>query len=294
MTSLNYDIKDKLKRLTIFEKIIAVNFGIFLIGWLLSVILSQGRAESLIWLALPRDFTDFIVKPWSILSYGFTHLNFWHLFFNMLVLYFIGRSMSNLFSVKLSLNIYLLGILFGGLSFILIYTIFPDGFLKTVGPLVGASAGVRAVLIFLCAYMPNKEFRLIAFNVKLLYLGIAIVVLDVIGLFSLNPGGNVAHLGGALLGCFYAIQLKKGTDIGKGFERIIDAVSGLFSFGKKSHLKTVHKRKKTKKFAGHTKQEFGEFNKQKQIDVILDKISKSGYESLSKEEKEFLFKAGKK
>ena len=294
MTSLNYDIKDKLKRLTVFEKIIAVNIGVHIIGWLLAVILRQGRDERLIWLALPKDFIDFIVKPWSILSYGFTHLNFWHLFFNMLVLYFVGRSMSNLFNIKLSLNIYFLGLLIGGLSFILIYTIFPDGFLKTVGPLVGASAGVRAVLIFLCAYMPNKEIRLVAFNIKLLYIGIAIVVLDTLGLFSVNPGGNVAHLGGALLGYFYAIQLKKGTDIGKGFERIMDAVSRFFSFEKKSPLKTVHKRKKTDKFAGHTKQEFGEFNKQKQIDVILDKISKSGYESLSKAEKEFLFKAGKK
>jgi len=294
MTSLNYDIQDKLKRLTVFEKIIAVNIGVYIVGWLLSVTMSLARAESLIWLALPKDFLEFIVKPWSILTYGFTHVDFWHLFFNVFVLYFVGRSFSNLFSTKLSLNIYFLGILIGGLSYIFIYTLFPNGILKLAGPLVGASAGVRATLVFLCAYMPNKEVRIVTFNIKLLYVGMVIVLLDILGLFNGNPGGNVAHLGGDLLGYFYAIQLKKGTDIGKGFERLMGAVSDLFSKRKKSPLKTVHKRKKGDKYAGHTKQEFGEFNKQKQIDIILDKISKSGYESLSKEEKEFLFKAGKK
>ena len=95
------------------------------------------------------------------------------------------------------------------------------------------------------------------------------------------------------MGYFYAIQLQKGIDIGKGFERFMDSISSFFSKGKRSNLKTVHKSKK-KSYAGHTKQEFGEFNKQKKIDIILDKISKSGYESLSKDEKAFLFKAGKK
>jgi len=294
MTSLNYDIQNKLKHLTVFEKIIAVNIGVYIIGWLLTVILGLARTESLIWLALPKDFSGFILKPWSILTYGFTHVDFWHLFFNVVVLYFVGRSFSNLFSTKLSLNIYFLGILVGGLSYILVYTLFPNGILKLAGPLVGASAGVRAALVFLCAYMPNKEVRMISFNIKLQYIGAVIVVLDILGLFNGNPGGNVAHLGGDLLGYFYAVQLKKGTDIGKGFERLMDAVSTLFSKRKKSPLKTVHKRKKGDKFAGHTKQEFGEFNNQKQIDIILDKISKSGYESLSKAEKEFLFKAGKK
>ncbi len=294
MTSLNYDIQDKLKRLTVFEKIIAVNIGVYVIGWLLSIILHLARAESLIWLALPKDFSEFIVKPWSVLSYGFTHVDFWHLFFNVFVLYFVGRSFSNLFSVKLSLNIYFLGIIFGGISYVLIYTLFPNGILKLAGPLVGASAGVRAVLVFLCAYMPNKEIRIVSFNIKLLYVGLLIVALDILGLFNGNPGGNVAHLGGDLLGYFYAVQLKKGTDIGKGFERVMDAVSNFFSKKKRSPLKTVHKRKKSDKLAGHTKHEFDEFNNQKQIDIILDKISKSGYESLSKVEKEFLFKAGKK
>ncbi|MCK5400851.1 MAG: rhomboid family intramembrane serine protease [Flavobacteriaceae bacterium] len=293
MTSINYDIKDKLKRLSAFEKIIALNLIVFFIGWLVFQTQSIDRDISLFWLALPKDFSEFIFKPWSIITYGFSHIDFWHLFFNLFILYFVGRSFSNLFNIKLSLNVYFLGILFGGLSYMLVYTLFPNGILKNVGELVGASAGVRAALIFLCAYMPNKEMRLVTINIKLKYIGLVLLALDILGLFGDNPGGYVSHLAGDLLGYFYAVQLKKGTDIGKGFERFMDSISSFFTKGKRSHLKTVHKSKK-KDFAGHTKQEFDEFNKQKQIDIILDKISKSGYESLSEKEKAFLFKAGKK
>jgi len=161
MNSLNYDIKDKLKRLTAFEKIIAVNIVVYIVGWFIANLSSLSRINSLFWLILPRDFTDFILKPWSVVTYGFTHVGFWHLFFNMLVLYFVGRSFSNLFSIKLSLNVYFLGIIVGGLSFMLVYTLFPSGILKLAGPLVGASAGVRAALIFLCAYLPKKEVTFI-------------------------------------------------------------------------------------------------------------------------------------
>jgi len=292
MTSLTYDIQDKFKRLTAFEKIIAANVVIYIVGWLIANFSSVSRGQSLSWLVLPKEFSEFIFKPWSIITYGFAHIDFWHLFFNMLVLYFIGRSFSNLFNIKLSLNVYFLGIISGALAYMLAYAIFPGGILKFTGPLLGASAGVRAALIFLCAYMPNYEVRLITFNIKLLYIGLVLVALDVLGLFSGNAGGNIAHLGGDVLGFLYATQLKKGTDIGKGFERIMDSIMGMFS--KKSKLKTVYKSKsKGKAYAGHTKDEFDEFNKQKQIDIILDKISKSGYESLSKEEKEFLFRSGK-
>ncbi len=296
MTSLNYDIRDKLKRLTLFEKIIALNIVIYIIGWIIAATSIVTRGRSLAWLALPKDVSEFIFKPWSVLTYGFAHIDFWHLFFNVFVLYFVGRTFSNLFSFKLTLNVYLLGILIGGLAYMLVYTLFPNGILKFSGPLVGASAGVRAALIFICAYMPKHEVRLIAFNVKLMYIGLVLVALDVFGLFSgINAGGNVAHLGGDILGYFYAIQLKKGIDIGKGFERFMDYISSLFARRKATNLKTVYKKpKKGKAFAGHTKQEFDEFNNQKKIDLILDKISKSGYESLSKEEKEYLFKAGKK
>jgi len=191
-----------------------------------------------------------------------------------------------------------LGAISGGALFLLGYNLFPDLFSNNTR-LVGASAAIRALLIFLCAYMPKMDVRFFTFNIKLWYVGAAIVVFDVLGVFAGikdpvfgNAGGNLAHLGGSLLGYVYATQLLKGKDIGKGFEKLMDSFLSLFKKRDKSNLKTVH-RKKGGKVAGYTKAEFNEFNQQKKIDVILDKISKSGYDSLTAEEKEFLFKAGK-
>ena len=166
----------------------------------------------------------------------------------------------------------------------------PERSILNIGSLVGASAGVRALVIFLSAYMPQREVKIMMFSVKLWHIGIALVVIDILGLFSTNQGGSIAHLGGSLLGYLYATQLQKGSDIGKGFEKMTDSISEVFK--KKSPLKTVHKNTK-KTYAGHNKDDFNEFNKQKRIDLILDKIGKSGYESLTEDEKAFLFKTGK-
>lgn len=289
MSSLNQDIKKKLSNLNVLEKIIAVNGVIFLLALILRL--------KFVWFELPSDVSDFIFKPWSIITYAFLHYDPLHILFNMLWLYFLGRMFLNLFSAKMALNIYFLGAIAGGLLYMLCYTLFPSVFVGN-SRLLGASAAVRALLIFLCAYMPNQEMRFFTFNLKLWYVGAAIVVLDVIGVFSGinnietgNAGGNLAHIGGALLGYFYAKQLIKGKDIGKGFEKLIDSISNMFKASKKGPFKTVHKNKS--KVGGYTKGDFKAFNNQKKIDVILDKISKSGYDSLTSEEKEFLFRAGK-
>ncbi|MBQ0769413.1 MAG: rhomboid family intramembrane serine protease [Bizionia sp.] len=284
--SLKEDIKYKLARLNVLEKIIAINVVIFLLSFVLKSVLGS----IIFWLQLPSELNSFLVKPWTIFTYAFLHFDFLHIVFNMLWLYFIGRIFLNLFSAKMALNIYFLGAIFGGLFFILGYTVLPTFFQGTTY-LVGASAAVRALFIFICAYMPNKEVRFFTFNLKLWYLGAAFVVFDVLGLFGVNSGGNLAHIGGAFLGYLYAIQLLKGNDIGRGFESMIDAISSWFKKSTKSNLKTVHKDKS--KVGGFTKGEFEQFNNQKKIDVILDKISKSGYDSLTAAEKEFLFRAGK-
>lgn len=290
MSSLNQDIKYKLARLNVLEKIIVVNVFIFLIGLLLQMLQGTFHQSSLSWLELPSDFSDFIVKPWTIITYAFVHYDFLHILFNMLWLYVIGQMFLNLFNPKLALNVYFLGAICGGFLFMVCYSLFPEVFIYG-NRLVGASAAVRALLIFLCAYLPSQEIRFFTFNLKLWYLGVAIVILDMFGLFGNNAGGNLAHIGGAALGYVYAVQLKKGNDIGKSFERFMDWVVSLFKFSKKAPLKTVHKNKS--KVGGYTKSDFNEFNDQKKIDVILDKISKSGYDSLTAEEKEYLFRSGK-
>lgn len=276
--------KYKYKGFNVLEKIIAVNVVVFLVFFFL-------RPFSY-WLELPSGFNDYLSKPWTILSYCFLHYSPMHILFNMLWLYFIGRMFLNLFKAKMALNLYFLGAIVGGLFFIAGYTFLPS-FFKGKAVLVGASAGVRALVIFICAYMPNRDTQIFSFNLKLAHIGMALVAMDVFGLFGANSGGNLAHLGGAFLGYIYAKQLHKGNDIGKGFEGYMDAVSNWFSKkeSKNKNLKTVYKSKT--KVGGYSAGEFKQFNNQKQVDLILDKISKSGYESLTATEKEFLFKAGK-
>ncbi len=289
MTSLSQDLKNKLTRLNVLEKIIVVNVFVFLFGFVLSQLFGYSSDISLSWLELPSDFGAFILKPWSIITYAFTHYDFLHILFNMLLLYMVGQLFLSLFNPKMALKVYFLGAICGGLLFMICYNLFPS--LLGTSRLVGASASVQALLIFLCAYMPNKELRFFTINLKLWYFGLAIIVFDAIGVFGVNSGGNLAHLGGALLGYMYAKQYLKGNDIGSGFGKFMDAFISFFNFSKKSPLKTVHKNKS--KVGGYTKADFDEFNHQKKIDVILDKISKSGYDSLTAEEKEFLFRAGK-
>ena len=286
MSTLNR-LQIKFKSFNVIEQIIVLNVGVFILSALFGAL--KGDVWLIRYLELPRDVFDLIYQPWSILTYGFVHYDFFHLLFNMLVLHYIARILFNLFQKRLILNIYLLGIIFGGMAYLLVYNLFDDSYLKSVGVLVGASAGVRALLIFLCVYLPDNEVRILSFNIKLLYIALVMIGFDFLGLVGANQGGNIAHLGGALLGYLYAVQFKNGKDLGSGFDKFVSGIVSVFKT--KSPLKTVHKR--ASKSSVTKSSEFSELNKQNQIDLILDKISKSGYESLTKEEKEFLFRAGK-
>lgn len=282
MSSLKQDIKTKFLHLHVLEKIIVLNTSLFFLG----IILNLLGINLLDWFSLPYRFSEVLSHPWSIITYGFLHHSLGHLFFNMLVLYFIAQSFANLFKPRLSFKIYILGVIFGGLAFVFVSMLFPD-LLRINGPLVGASAGVRACILFLCVYWPNKPIGFFSFRFPLKYLGIAMVLLDLPGLMSLNSGGTVAHIGGYLSGFLYAKQLKIGKDLGSFLDVVLDYLKSV------NKLKTVHK-SKSPTMGGKQKKEFNAFPQQKQIDLILDKISKSGYDSLTQAEKDFLFRAGKK
>ena len=282
MSSLNQDIKTKFLHLHVLEKIIVLNKSLFFLG----IILNLLGISLLDWFSLPYRFSEVLSHPWSIITYGFLHHSLGHLFFNMLVLYFIAQSFANLFKPRLSFKIYILGVIFGGLAFVFVSMLIPD-LLRINGPLVGASAGVRACILFLCVYWPNKPIGFFSFRFPLKYLGIAMVLLDLPGLMSVNSGGTVAHIGGYLSGFLYAKQLKIGKDFGSFLDVVLDYLKSV------NKLKTVHK-SKSSAMGGKQKKEFNTFPQQKQIDLILDKISKSGYDSLTQAEKDFLFRAGKK
>jgi len=213
----------------------------------------------------------------------------------MIILHFGGQQFLTFYSGKKLLNYYILGAIFGALIYMLSFNLFPAfaGIGKSY--LIGASAAVMAVFIGIATKVPNLSIRLFLLgNIKLWWIAAFFVLMDIIQMPFDNPGGHLAHLGGAFIGYFYTKQLDKGNDIGKWIENIITGFQELFDSKpkrkskSKSKMKTVYKNKNYKSTSKAEKDE-----KQKRIDDILDKISQSGYESLSKEEKDFLFNAGK-
>lgn len=284
---MNGGLRYQFARLNIAEKLIAINILIFIVDGLSGALFGKTFSH---WFHLPKDFFEFLVQPWSLATYSFFHAGLGHIFWNMIVLYFASRIFLNLFDAQRFINVYFLGLMLGGMLFLLSYNVFPT-LINSNTALIGASAGVNAVLIFVCAYLPNQEVRLIFFNIKLWYIGAALVIKDLVLIgMGENIGGGMAHLGGAFLGYMYARQLYKGNDIGAGFFKFRQSIMDLFKpKEKKAPLKTVYK----KKSASQNSEAYNKQAKQRKIDTILDKISKSGYESLSKEEKDFLFKAGK-
>ena len=288
------NFKDQLayrfKQLNQAEKLILVNVACFVLPLFLRTVFYLFNIPSGVfvgWFELSADWEDLIFKPWTILTYSFMHSGFFHLFWNMYLLYFTSRLFLNIFPARTFFNVYFLGVILGGVTFLISYSIFP-AFQNSSPIMVGASAGVMATFIFIANYSPDLEVRLIFFNVKLRYLAIAFILLDIIQIPYGNAGGHLAHLGGAALGYFYFLRLNQGTDIGLPLEELSNRLLNLFK--KQSNLKTVYKNKSN---AASKKKESNEDLDQQKIDAILDKIIKSGYDSLSQKEKDFLFRAGK-
>ena len=280
----------RIQQLNSAEKLILINVVCFLLPMLIKTVLFLFNISStnfFNWFELSASWIDLPIKPWSIITYSFLHSGFFHLFWNMYLLFFSSKLFLNLFPSNTFFNVYFLGVVVGGITFILSYTFFPV-FQNSSPVMIGASAGVMAVFIFMSTYSPDLEIRLILFNVKLRYLGIAFLLLDIVQIPYGNAGGHLAHLGGAILGFYYVKQLKNGKDIGKPFKNFIDKIINIFR--KKPKMRTVYKREKSQKI---NKKVSNAGEKQKRIDRILDKISISGYESLTQAEKDFLFKVGK-
>ncbi len=279
------------KQASIVLKLIIINAIIFLLVFLGSFFFRIPSGQLTAGFVLPNDFFSLLTQPWSIITYSFLHFGFWHIFWNMYILYWFGSYVINLFSSKRFLTIYLLGAIFGGLLYVLAYNLFPV-FNDQNTRLLGASAAVRAIMIFIAVYTPNTIVRIFMFKIKLWQIGLFVVLFDLIQLPSSgNSGGLLAHLGGALFGYLYAVQLAKGNDIGKWFEDLINWFSNQFKTRQKKPFRKVHRTTSKRSVRSNKETDKGEH--QKKIDTILDKIGKSGYESLTKAEKDFLFKAGK-
>ena len=253
------------KEMPIHKYIILINVLVFLIPLIMNTILYLLNIKTLSFF----NFFDlhpqinFLLKNfWTIITYAFIHNDIYHIFWNMFILYFVSEYFLNFFDEKKYIKTYFYGILFGGLFFVLSYNLFPV-FKNDFTTLIGSSAAVYSVLIFICSYFPNNKVNLILFNIELKYIGVIYILLSLVQIPVENPGGNIAHLGGALWGYLYAMSVYNNS----------------FNIDLKEIINKL-------KFSNLNKSE-----NQKMIDSILDKISESGYESLTKKEKELLFKS---
>jgi membrane associated rhomboid family serine protease len=269
-------------------RIIFINVIVFLVVNIIDQFIRfTGSSYSLIKLfALPGDITLATKHFWTFLSYMFLHEELFHILFNMLWLYWLGKIFVEYLGSKRLVGVYLLGGLSGGILYIFSSLLFPSYFNNTL--LLGASAGVMAVVIATAVLLPEYVIYLLFFGgVKLKYLALVAFVITSVIDFSQNTGGKISHIGGALFGMLFMLQYKKGIDITKPLNTFFDKVISLFSH--KSKIKISGRRRISDEEYNHIQK-----IKQEKIDRILDKISKAGYESLTKEEKDFLFKASGK
>ncbi len=292
MSSVFEDIKNNFKGGNSLTKLIYINVGVFLIASVLRVLsflFMVNGWEFLSYFTLPASIPLLIKKPWSIISYMFLHQSFIHLLFNMLWLYFGGQIFLSFFDNKKLISTYVLGGISGAVLFILSFNLFPV--FATALPnavALGASASVLAIIMAIATKSPNYSIRLLLIgNIKLKHIAIVSIVLDIMSIPQGNAGGHIAHLGGAFFGYLYVKQLNSGYDIANSFNKIMDNLNSYLK--KDPKLKKAYSRKKSDQDYRKEK-----VQNQAKIDNILDKIAKSGYEGLTKEEKDILFKASKK
>ena len=241
------------------------------------------------WLGVPADPGYLLYRPWTVVTYMFTHFGFLHLLFNMLWLYWFGKFFLGYFRERQLVGVYLLGGIAGAALFILCYNIFP--YYADSAPysfLLGASASVMAIVFGVSFYAREEEVMLFLIGrIKIYYLAILTLLLDLLSITSGNAGGHLAHIGGALFGILFASRMRAGKDITRPLNRLLDKLANLFS--RKPRMKVTYKRPETDY----------EYNARKQreaadLDAILDKLKRSGYQSLTSDEKKQLFDASKK
>lgn len=293
MRPLGINIFDRIKNFFLqknaLSRLMLVNIVIWLICLFISVFTWLFNVSDISFVtklfAVPADISSLTDKPWSIFTYMFLQEEFWHLFFNMLMLYYGGQIFLQYFTQKQLLLTYIFGGLFGALFFIMSFNLFPVfENMRDSAVALGASASVLSILIAAATYQPEYKLNLFLLGeVKMKWIAIIFVVIDLLSIPKGNSGGHIAHLGGALWGFLYAFMLRKDFDIYMIFKRQPRIKV------KSRNTDNHHQRPKTdEQYNAERAQE------QQEIDKILDKIAKNGYSSLSEKEKEYLFKQSKK
>lgn len=280
---------DGLMRLILINAAVFLGVIVFRLGyWMVTG--QAAAAESLVidWLGFPSKPSKLLFRFWTPITYMFLHVGFWHFLFNMLILFFTGQIFREYLGAHRLVGVYLLGGLMGGFFYFFAYNLFPV-FNGISGTNMGASAGVLAVMVAATTKVPRLPVKLyFVLTVPLWGVTVALLVLDLVNLPVSNPGGHLAHLGGAALGFLFVKQLHKGRDWSADINQLLSKLEGFFK--PKPKLHKVHSQSSGPRKAATSDNSESD---QKRIDAILDKISSSGYDSLTKAEKEFLFKYGK-
>ena len=286
-------------------QLIWINVMVFVVLILLKVVLYFSGSSGIYTLvvnnlSLPAALTGLAFRPWTLLTYAFVHEDPFHILFNMLTLYWFGALIQEYIGNKRVISIYILGALAGGVLYVVMYNLLP-AFKTSVdaSSMLGASGAVLAIVVAAATLLPNYTFFLLFFGpIRIKYIAAFMVILSLLSTTGRNAGGNFAHLGGALFGYFFIVALKKGTDLGTPINAIGDFLINYFKptprpTQNRPSMKVTYRSEKNQNglFNAPTTNEFPD---DAEVDLILDKISKSGYESLSKEEKQKLFKASQK
>jgi len=286
----NWGILDEIK--SIFRQrnnlsiLIFINLAVF-VGLLtvnLVFFLANRTFEPLGWLGVSSNFSVLVYRPWTVITYMFVHLDFIHILFNLLVLYWFGKMFIEYLSQRQLLGVYILGGIAGALFYLLVFNIVPAfANIKDLSVAIGASASIMAIVFAIAFLVPNMPVRL-AFigQIKLKYLALIMVGIDLLSIPYGNAGGHLAHLGGAILGIIFSVCYSKGTDITIFLSRFFTFIGNLF----KPQVSSERKSRRPESDAQYNRRKAKE---QRELDKILDKVKESGYSSLTKEEKEKLF-----
>ena len=282
----------------VYVKIIYINISVYLLFLILASVftLMKWNLSNFNniddYFSFNSSFLIFLKRPWTIITYMFLHGSFWHLFNNMLIYFFTAKMYEDLMGKNSAISTYIIGGICGAILYLITHNLFP--LFRDMGdiPMLGASAAVMAVFVGLATYTPNFEVMLFGIlRVKMKYLAMIWVAFDIVGLSNSDGIAHFAHLGGALWGYLYVSNFKKGKDIAYWFDNFVKTLG---SFAKKRKIKIVYKKKENPKTkTQNTSKKSVSKNRQEKVDEILDKIKLSGYESLTKEEKDYLFDASK-
>ncbi len=293
------DIKRNYMQGSMLVRLIIINVAVFVLlhVLVLGALLFNVNGESLLrWVEVPSDLWLLLKRPWTLVTYMFAHYGLLHILFNMLWLYWLGRIFMEYFSPKQLTGLYLLGGWGGAALYLLAYNLLPY-FSTSTGFMIGASASVMAIVVATAVYAPDYKIGLLFLGeISLKWVAIVTVGIDLLGLEPGNMGASIAHIGGAIVGAAYGLSIKQGHDITRPVNAVIDALLGLFN-GRSLRLPEFKKRRSSNARGASQSSRPNtppDTVSEEELDMILGKIKAAGYDALTDEEKDKLFKASRR